>query len=559
MRRRPQRRGRSQVCKYSSLSFSTPPQSPLTPHPFTDIVSGLQNQVIKQVAGGAFHSLALTEWGQVYAWGSNSHGQLGQEFEGDSRVPRIIKALVTKTVVQIACGHNHCLALTNAGELYSWGMNQYGQLGYGYQSETVPKPIRIASLVGLPVAFIACGANHSMVLSKSGAVFGWGKNTFGQLGVQDYEPHAYPVQLRSLRSIGVKYIACGDDFTMFLTMDGGVFTCGLGAFGQLGHGATRNEALPKMVAELMGSLVTQVACGRRHALAFVPTRGKIYGFGLGGSGQLGALGVCNPKVPQVVVGPWVASGASGMEVDGGETAVNWKVLKIFAGGDQSIACGAETTVEREPDDYRVYRPASQILTLTIELTSTCAEIPANSAIDQEMLGNVEVIFKHPACINGSFLSDPDKHVACTSTSHGVDLDIAESTFEYIRKIENVGLMQLIRDSVTAELLKSLTSSPAHVEALRVYLILPLFHEFANAKNNPVLHSPFSEAVLRLSEIPQRILRQWWGAQTVEYFERLVECFKGVVVYVIHYNFNKTAEQEKAVGGRGIGMDWWAAK
>lgn len=196
--------------------------------------------------------------------------------------------------------------------------------------------------------------------------------------------------------------------------------------------------------------------------------------------------------------------------------------------------------------FPLISPSSQILTLNIELTSTCSEIPAKDPIDQEMLGTIELIFKHPACLNGSFLVDPEKHTACTSTNHGIDLDIAESTFEYIRKIENKGLMQLIRDSVTGELLKSLTSSPAHVEALRVYLILPLFHEFANAKNNPVLHSPFSEAVLRLAEIPQRILRQWWAAQSVEYFERLVVCFKEVVTYVIHYNFKTTVEQEKTV-------------
>lgn len=302
----------------------------------------------------------------MYAWGSNSHGQLGQEFEGDSPVPRIVKPLVTKHVVQIACGHNHCLALTNAGELYSWGANQYGQLGFGYTSETVPKPILIASLVGLPVAFITCGGNHSVILSRSGAVFAWGKNTFGQLGVQDYEQHLHPTQLRSLRSIGVKYISCGDDFTMFLTMDGGVFTCGLGAFGQLGHGQTRNEALPKMVAELMGSKVTQIACGRRHALAFVGKR--VYGFGLGANGQLGVLGAGNPKVPQVVVGPWikavdekVVNGENRMDVDGEGSsggvmnAGAWKVLKIFAGGDQSIAFGCDEMLEREAEDYRVYR------------------------------------------------------------------------------------------------------------------------------------------------------------------------------------------------------------
>lgn len=194
-----------------------------------------------------------------------------------------------------------------------------------------------------------------------------------------------------------------------------------------------------------------------------------------------------------------------------------------------------------------FRPLSQILTLNIELASTCSEVPSSDPIDQEVLGQIEVIFKHAACLNASFLGgDPEKHVACTSSNHGVDMDIAESTFEFIRKIENAGLMQLIRDSVTSDLVKTLTTSPAHVEALRIYLVLPLYHEFANAKNNQTLHSPFSEAVMRLPEIPQRILKQWWGSQSVEYFERLVECFKGVVAYVIHFNFKQADEEQKTI-------------
>lgn len=159
-----------------------------------------------------------------------------------------------------------------------------------------------------------------------------------------------------------------------------------------------------------------------------------------------------------------------------------------------------------------------------------------------------MIFKHAACINASFLTDTDKPVACTSKNHGVDMDIAESTFEYVRKIENSGLMQSIKDSVTTELLKSLPPNPAHVEALRIYLVLPLYHEFANSRNNPVLHSPFSLTVLKkLPEIPRNILKRWWSWQSDEYFERLVECFKGVVTHVIHFNFQRV-DEEKVVSG-----------
>lgn len=74
----------------------------------------MENYSISQIATGTTHSLAVNEWGQVFSWGSNIVGQLGYETETDQAVPKIIRALATKHVVQIACGHYHCLALTNS-------------------------------------------------------------------------------------------------------------------------------------------------------------------------------------------------------------------------------------------------------------------------------------------------------------------------------------------------------------------------------------------------------------------------------------------------------------
>lgn len=80
----------------------------------------------------------------------------------------MVKALGTSVIVQIACGIEHSIALTNDGELYAWGSNTEGQLGIGSHTVTEIKPKRIFALAAVPIAFIACGGYHTVVISKSG-------------------------------------------------------------------------------------------------------------------------------------------------------------------------------------------------------------------------------------------------------------------------------------------------------------------------------------------------------------------------------------------------------
>lgn len=166
---------------------------------------------------------------------------------------------------------------------------------------------------------------------RSGAVFGWGKNTFGQLGIGNEDPRHYPTQLKTLRSIGVRKVSAGEDFSVFLTLDGGVFSCGAGNFGQLGHGNRNNVSLPRMVVEMMGTQVTQVTCGNRHTLTYVPSRGRVYSFGLNSCGQLGTRSTNNATVPMLVIGPWA------FDKDDKTEQENIFVKRIFSGGDRSFA------------------------------------------------------------------------------------------------------------------------------------------------------------------------------------------------------------------------------
>ncbi|XP_017023158.1 probable E3 ubiquitin-protein ligase HERC4 isoform X2 [Drosophila kikkawai] len=529
---------------HSQLGHDLPTKRPL-------LIPELQDYVIIQIACGSRHSLALSEWGQVLSWGDNDCGQLGHATDQEIvQLPKIVRQLVAKTVVQIACGNNHSLALTSCGELYSWGSNIYGQLGVNTPKELTHSnhPVRLTTLLGIPLAAIACGGNHSFLISKSSAVFGWGRNNCGQLGLNDEENRAYPTQLKTLRTLGVRFVACGDEFSVFLTNEGGVFTCGAGAYGQLGHGFGSNEMLPRMVMELMGSTITQVACGNRHTLALVPSRGRVYSFGLGSSGQLGTRSTKSLMLPQVVIGPWVSPSGSAL-LQSSDAKVSVVIYQVFSGGDQSIVTTTLYVDKVPPEDQRNYKEKSQILSLTAEATKQCARFKQDDQSDLDLLNTMELIFKSQACLNASFLLDHERHFGCSVRNHGLDLKAAQLAFDHLRNVENEAIKQVIWDNVTKELIGSMVASPADVESMRVYLLLPLYHEFVNSKHYKSLQVPFANAIFKLTENPRKVLMKWLAQTPTEYFEHLVQNFLHVVVHIISFKMglavvNPSAERRQ---------------
>lgn len=96
----------------------------------------------------------------------------------------------------------------------------------------------------------------------------------------------------------------------------------------------------------------------------------------------------------------------------------------------------------------------------------------------------------------------------------------------------------IWESITTQLLPTLAKSPPDVETLRIYLLLPLYYEFINAKNYPVLHTPFGRSFLALTQIARKVVLQWWAAVSFEYFEKLIDHFRNVVSYIMNHKLQK---------------------
>uniref|UniRef100_A0A8C1YVG9 HECT and RLD domain containing E3 ubiquitin protein ligase 3 n=1 Tax=Cyprinus carpio TaxID=7962 RepID=A0A8C1YVG9_CYPCA len=469
-----------------------------------ELVGALDAQKIAGVSCGQAHSLAVNEQGQVFAWGAGEGGQLGLGTAEEAvRVPRLIKKLCEHRISQVMCGNQHCIALSKDGQLFVWGENSSGQLGLGKGEPSTLSPQPLKSLCGIPLAQISAGGDHSFALSLSGAVFGWGKNSTGQLGLNDEQDRAVPCHIKFLRSQKVVYISCGEEHTAALTKEGGLFTFGNGSRGQLGHDSTRNEPLPRRVMELMGTEVSQIACGRHHTLAFVPSTGLVYAFGCNTQGQLGTGLRGNAKSPLPVgnIQP-LCIGNTHTSMFTGSNGLN-----------KCLLC-----------DFRIMNTTKSIALINSEsLDSWRMKLHDNS---DSSITNIWILIS--TCC---FHSD-DGHFKTNPKVPGIDFNAVRLLFETLMKPAFARLLEQATKSFESLLIPQLTCSPPDVEAMRIYLILSECPALQDSKNYISLTIPLAMAILRLDANPSKVLDNWWSLMDCEVFSRLVEMYKSIVVFLL---------------------------
>lgn len=215
----------------------------------TGVLSG--KSVIK-LAAGLRHSLALCSDGTLVAWGGNTEGQLGNQSTTGSGVPVLViqsGVLAGKRIMAIDAGETHSLVLCTDGTLAAWGDNSYGQLGDGGTTRsTVPVLVdSTGALAGRLPASIHAGRNHNLVLCTDGTLVAWGRNTAGQLGAgistSTNSPRPVPVdQNGALAGRTVKLVAAGGSHNMVLCDDGTLAAWGTNWFGGFGNGTSSNRA-----------------------------------------------------------------------------------------------------------------------------------------------------------------------------------------------------------------------------------------------------------------------------------------------------------------------------
>ncbi|XP_068123256.1 RCC1 and BTB domain-containing protein 1 isoform X2 [Hyperolius riggenbachi] len=241
-----------------------------------DVLSGKKVTGISYGSGP--HVLVCTEDGELYAWGHNGYNQLGNGNTMQGTVPiQIGGDLLSKKVVQVACGSHHSLALSWEGEVFAWGYNNCGQIGMGTTTNQ-PVPRRVSAQMQCKAVAIAAGPTSSMAITENGQLYGWGYNGTGQLGLGSTGNQLIPCRVVFAPQVCVVQIVCGYSHTMGLTDQGHLYSWGANGNGQLGIGNKSNQLSPVRV-ETRERIVEIAACHSSHTSAAKSLGGQIYMWG----------------------------------------------------------------------------------------------------------------------------------------------------------------------------------------------------------------------------------------------------------------------------------------
>ncbi len=250
-------------------------------------VNGLSGGLLSPqgLAAGSGRSLAVRPSGALVTWGRND-ADLQTGVSVSRRLPGAVTGILN--ITRIAAGNAHSLVARSDGALLAWGQNSYGQLG---DSTTISRsaPTVVSGLTNADL--LSAAGFHSLAVRSDGTVWTWGANYSGQLGDGTTTSRNTPVQVSGL--VGIVGIAAGGH-SLAVRSDGTVWAWGSNSSGQLGDGTTSNRNTPVQVSGLVG--IVSIAAGNSHSLA-VRSDGTVWAWGSNYLGQLGDGTTIDRSVP----------------------------------------------------------------------------------------------------------------------------------------------------------------------------------------------------------------------------------------------------------------------
>ena len=233
------------------------------------------------IAAGYSNTGSIDKNGQVWCWGNNNNGQLGNNTTDDKCTPISIQG-VKKTFCVITVGLATTASIDKNGQMWCWGYNIYGQLG---NNSTVSRCTPI-SILGAKKTFcqVKSVTSNFISLDKNGQIWGWGRNDYGQLGDNSIQDKCTPVSIQGTKRTFCK-IDAGSTHTLAIDKTGRIWTWGSNTYGELGNNSTTLKCTP---VSILGSNKTfcNIAGGYYYSLA-IDKNGHVWGWGYNKYGQLG--------------------------------------------------------------------------------------------------------------------------------------------------------------------------------------------------------------------------------------------------------------------------------
>ncbi|XP_074290466.1 ultraviolet-B receptor UVR8-like [Silene latifolia] len=242
-----------------------------------------------QIKSGRYHTLLISN-SSVYSCGSSLCGVLGQG-------PEITKCLSfrritfpsSSPVVQVSASHNHAAFVTQCGEVFSCGDNSFHCCGHKDATRPIFRPLLVEALKGIPCKQVATGLNFTIFLTREGQVYTCGTNSQGQLGHGDTADRPIPTIVEELEGVGpIVQISAGPSYALAVAQDGTIYSFGSGTNLCLGHGEQHNEHHPRPILSFRrkGVHIVRVSAGDEHVVA-LDSCGYVYTWGKGYCGALG--------------------------------------------------------------------------------------------------------------------------------------------------------------------------------------------------------------------------------------------------------------------------------
>jgi len=302
-----------------------------------EYVNGVIN--VSTIFTGDDHSCAITEQKELFCWGFNSFGQVGQLYKDESRqingrlvIPQA-ERVVIEEVLDVGLGAAHSCAVTTTGYVYCWGSNIHGQLGQGWSIEKTFKPLLVGSLVDQKR--IDSSRNSICALSISKSLRCWGAGESGQLGSLDTGDLSLPLGSNStLAKQPVEKFSVGDRSTCAKLDKTGVYCWGSNSFGQVGFlNVSSNTLTPFSVRQFDADLLTQIETGADFSCVLHGS--NISCWGRNNLGQLGRMTTSTFATYSTINNSrWdLGSNSISYSTSGGIVSVKWTQI----GSSQSYA------------------------------------------------------------------------------------------------------------------------------------------------------------------------------------------------------------------------------